>query len=885
MTLLDKFRAPARDKHSDPLVRLAHLEDLPLDDREAIGAFAREDDDPRVRKAAVAKLMDPQLLAAIARDDRDDGVRAQATGMLRDIALEAFEEIGETESLAAVDQLSDSRGLAQVAKAAVRESVALRALARVDDVRLLGSIARHGVSDAARLQAAAILCRNGERAEMLAVALHSEFKDTAVLSVDALGDRADLEQIVNRGQNKSAVKRARTIIREADEQAAREAAETALARSILAQEAPAVESVSEDVTAPHGDPFAGIVDVDASAEPAALDAEDEAEAAERSRREAEAAESAREAEALERERRHAKLAAMLDETAEAAPDESFEEAQKRVNALRREWRGLTAGIEVDPALAARFDVIDQAMSARETEAREIDQRARREALSRVQQLLNRVEALPARADLTLKAAERALKDVRTAISALPPLPSRQDADDMQRRLKSAQSALTPKVQELREADEWRRFGNVTLQEQLCAQMEALDAVEDPEAIARDVRMLQEQWRAAAEVPRAQADALWRRFKAAHDKVWPRCEAHFAAQAQVRAENLARKVALCEQVEAVAESTDWIQTADAIKALQAEWKTIGPVSRGREKAIWDRFRAACDRFFTRRHDDLAARKTMWAENLAKKDALCARAEALAESTDWDQAAQELKNLQAEWKTIGAVKKSKSEAIWQRFRAASDRFFARHAMRHDTARAERVAAREAICTEVEALAVLDPAPDDLPGAMRAVRARWQQEIAGRGVDPQTARALDERFNLAVGSVVGRWPEAFAGTELDPAANEKRMEAIVRRMEELAASLSGPAATESLSPTDRLAAMLKEALAANTIGGKAEDDSRWRAAAEDVRQAQASWSRLGLVSDDTRRKLTDRFQRAVRAVTTKAGSSHQRVGASSFSTKSRK
>ena len=86
--------------------------------------------------------------------------------------------------------------------------------------------------------------------------------------------------------------------------------------------------------------------------------------------------------------------------------------------------------------------------------------------------------------------------------------------------------------------------------------------------------LQEQWRDAADVPRAQADALWRRFKTAHDEVWARCEAHFAAQAAERADNLARKTALCEKAEALADSTDWIQTSEAMKALQAEWKTIG-----------------------------------------------------------------------------------------------------------------------------------------------------------------------------------------------------------------------------------------------------------------------------------------------------------------------
>jgi hypothetical protein len=134
-------------------------------------------------------------------------------------------------------------------------------------------------------------------------------------------------------------------------------------------------------------------------------------------------------------------------------------------------------------------------------------------------------------------------------------------------------------------------------------MEAQKPVEDSEAVARRIRELQEQWRQAADVPRAQGEALWRRFKAVHDELWARCEAHFAAQAGVRAENLAKKVVLCERAEALSDSTNWLATADAIKGLQAEWKNIGAVTRGQEKAVWERFRAACDRFFTRRQEDL------------------------------------------------------------------------------------------------------------------------------------------------------------------------------------------------------------------------------------------------------------------------------------------
>jgi hypothetical protein len=437
-------------------------------------------------------------------------------------------------------------------------------------------------------------------------------------------------------------------------------------------------------------------------------------------------------------------------------------------------------------------------------------------------------------------------------------------------------------------------------------MEALKALEDPEDIAHHVRDLQQQWRQAADVPRAQGEALWRRFKTAHDEVWARCEAHFAAQAGVRAENLAKKIALCERAEALAGSSAWIQTADEIKKLQADWKTIGPVTRGQEKTIWERFRSACDRFFTRRHADLAQRKAMWAENLAKKDALCAKAEALAESTDWEVAAAEIKRLQNEWKTIGPVKKTRSEAIWQRFRGACDHFFSRYAQRHDIERGERVAAREAIVAELETLAGLagsqstvdsppstvdgqpstvdsqpsstEAPPPDLLATVRGLRGRWQSELAARGVDRERAAALDERFAAAFKNVVARWPAAFSGTDLDPDANRRRMETIVKRMEDLASSLAGPALSgdAAVSPTTRLAAMLKEALAANTIGGKADEDSRLRAAAEEVRQAQQNFSRIGVMPDHERRALTDRFQRAIRRISERAGQAGRAGGA---------
>src|SRR5215470_12551434 len=109
MALLDRFRSHPVAKHPDPDVRLAHVEALAIDARDELASFAREDESPRIRRAAVAKLMDPVVLAVVAREDADSGVRAHAVSMLRDIALEAFEETSEADSLAAVDAVSDPK--------------------------------------------------------------------------------------------------------------------------------------------------------------------------------------------------------------------------------------------------------------------------------------------------------------------------------------------------------------------------------------------------------------------------------------------------------------------------------------------------------------------------------------------------------------------------------------------------------------------------------------------------------------------------------------------------------------------------------------------------------------------------------------------------------
>ena len=294
-----------------------------------------------------------------------------------------------------------------------------------------------------------------------------------------------------------------------------------------------------------------------------------------------------------------------------------------------------------------------------------------------------------------------------------------------------------------------------------------------------------------------------------------------------------------------------------------------MSRGQEKAIWDRFRAACDRFFTRRHADLAERKAVWArepreEGSALREGRSARrVDRLGRGRGGDQAAAGRVEDDRPGQEDAARKRSGSGSA-----ARAITFFARYAQRHDIARGERVAAREAIVAELEALAtspVVSPPQSSVasrvavasrtsrsrrvatqrraarPGSARPKRAadrcaaRWQQELARARRRSRTRRGARRALRRGVQPASSRdGRRSFGGTDLDPDANRKRMESLVQRMEELAKSLAGPApgaAMQRCRRRHRLAAMLKEALAANTIGGKVDDDSRFRAAAEDV------------------------------------------------------
>ena len=383
--------------------------------------------------------------------------------------------------------------------------------------------------------------------------------------------------------------------------------------------------------------------------------------------------------------------------------------------LRRDARAL-------PPFGVALLALAKEEERKRRDAEKAEARARRDAeekanLERLTTLANELEAVTT--DDPKRGAD-AIKRAQQAFDALGPLS--RDAAGEKARWQAARDKLRARVSELYEADEWKRWANVPKLEALCAKAEALLEETDLPKAAAALKTLHVEWKAVGFTSKEKQEALWQRFKTAADQVHERSRAHFAVLDEQRGANLAKKEELAARVEALADSSDWKETAELIKALQEEWKALGPVPKEKGDEVWKRFRGACDRFFDRRKAHFEAGDAERSANLSKLETLIASVERLAASTDWKRTGDEIKALQAEWKTVGPAPRDKSEDAWKRFRAACDRFFDARKIHFDKLDEERGAnlkAKELLCEKVEALGDAPPDGGD----------RGRQGAAGR------------------------------------------------------------------------------------------------------------------------------------------------------------
>ena len=229
--------------------------------------------------------------------------------------------------------------------------------------------------------------------------------------------------------------------------------------------------------------------------------------------------------------------------------------------------------------------------------------------------------------------------------------------------------------ELREYDFKKNLEQKTL---LCEAAEKL--ADEPDAVSafHQLQELHQQYREIGPVAKELREQIWARFKAASTVINKRHQQHFEELRAKEEENLTRKTALCEKVEAIAKeenknATDWENHTKQIIDIQTEWKTIGFAPQKMNVKIFDRFRAACDDFFGRKAEFFKTLKEKFAENTKKKKEMVEQAKALMDSTDWKATSDKLIKLQKEWKTIGMVPKKLGDQLWNEFLGACNKFF--------------------------------------------------------------------------------------------------------------------------------------------------------------------------------------------------------------------
>ncbi len=273
--------------------------------------------------------------------------------------------------------------------------------------------------------------------------------------------------------------------------------------------------------------------------------------------------------------------------------------------------------------------------------------------------------------------------------------------------------------------------NLEIKTSICEVVEKLQEESDVVSAFHQLQNFHQQWREIGPVAKEFRDEIWERFKAASTEINKKHQSHFEELKGQEETNLIEKTAICDTLKAIDYSQlknfkDWDEKSHEIIALQAKWKTIGFVPKKVNSQIFEQYRALCDTFFEKKAEFFKHQKDDMEENLNKKRALCEKAEALKDSTDWRKTTDELIAIQKEWKTIGAVPRKYSDAIWKQFVTACDYFFEQKNSNTSSQKEEEVAnlaTKKEIIEKINALSEQTDLADPM-ATLRELMNEWHQ-----------------------------------------------------------------------------------------------------------------------------------------------------------------
>lgn len=356
-------------------------------------------------------------------------------------------------------------------------------------------------------------------------------------------------------------------------------------------------------------------------------------------------------------------------------------------------------------------------------------RQKEENLQKKQEILERIKALSATPE-EANQAYKEFKELQNQWKELTLVPA-EKANEL---WKTYQLYVEQYYDQLKLNNEFREYDfkkNLEIKTRLCETAEKLNEEADVISAFQQLQALHQEFKETGPVAKELREEIWARFKAASTAVNKRHQQYFEELKQKEEENLAHKTALCEKIEAIdltaiKTAAAWEAQTQQIIEMQKEWRTIGFAPQKMNVKIFERFRGACDRFFTEKAAFFKRLKEEQAQNLAKKTELCEKAEALKDSTDWKATADKLMQIQKEWKTIGAVPKKHSESLWQRFIGACDYFFEQKGKNTASQRGEEkenLQKKEQVIEKLKALLETDE-EENKQEAVRELMKEWNE-----------------------------------------------------------------------------------------------------------------------------------------------------------------
>ena len=357
--------------------------------------------------------------------------------------------------------------------------------------------------------------------------------------------------------------------------------------------------------------------------------------------------------------------------------------------------------------------------------------------------------------------------------------------------------------------DWERWANLNIKEELCQQVEQLALSQSLDGLAEKLFNAQTKWKSIGSVAKDKSEPLWKRFKTACDKIYQNC--------YDRKKQLYEDLVNCTGN--LDETTHWKNTAEKVKAIQAEWNQIGFLPRHLEKELRDDFQTICNTFFEKQKQFFRLREKARNQRLVQLKAICEEAESLAEGKDWIPISQRLKELQHEWKTVGPVSKNEGDRLWKRFRKACNSFFDRL----NDEKPKNAEKKQILCNTIDDIMATLSEHDDIEAITKKVIDAQQEWKSIGPVDPPLSEELWNVFHSKCNAFFDYRKTYFKNKKEEQKKNQQIKEKLVEQAEQMANS------------------------------------TQWKETSEQLKTLQKEWQNIAPASRRIERQLWERFNDA--------------------------